>query len=199
MPSVTPSRLCVDIAGMAERAPRISSTFRGLPALWDFRIASEPVVSTVKRVSEAFSATMPLIWGISPARLLKGEAYYPLITSSLASSSPFCTSETSTFFLHAFFPFREGCLCCCGAPVEEDITVFLENSTLSSRYPCDFVNLLRSNRPAHLQTSRTRLSISADLLSPNNLRPLPSRGFLKESSSEPWQDEKKVSIVLLNE
>lgn len=37
------------------------------------------------------------------------------MTSSLTTSSPSWTSETSTFFLHAFFPFREGCLYCWGA------------------------------------------------------------------------------------
>ena len=40
------------------------------------------------------------------------EGTNPLISSSRASSSPACTSVTSTFFLHAFLPLREGCLYC---------------------------------------------------------------------------------------
>lgn len=40
------------------------------------------------------------------------EGTNPLITSSRASSSPACISVTSTFFLHAFLPLRDGCLCC---------------------------------------------------------------------------------------
>jgi hypothetical protein len=43
------------------------------------------------------------------------------MTSSLRSSRPLCTSVILTFFLHAFLPFRDGCLYCCGAAVETDI------------------------------------------------------------------------------
>lgn len=40
------------------------------------------------------------------------------MTSSRTCSSPFWTSVTSTFLRQAFFPFLDGCLCCCGAPAE---------------------------------------------------------------------------------
>lgn len=59
-PSVTPSRLRLDTIGTAERAAMISSILRGLLVLWDFLMASEPVVSRVNRASEGFSATIPL-------------------------------------------------------------------------------------------------------------------------------------------
>ena len=42
----------------------------------------------------------------------------PLIISSRAFSSPACISETSTFFLHALFVFRDGCLYCCGGSID---------------------------------------------------------------------------------
>ena len=78
-------------------------------------------MSSVKRDSEGFSAMIPLyvcqsslgspctftIWGTNP-----------LITSFRTSSSPACTSVTWTFFLHAFLPLREGCLCCRGASLD---------------------------------------------------------------------------------
>ena len=44
--------------------------------------------------------------------VLRIEDTNPLSSSSRASSSPACTSVTSTFFLHAFLPLRDGCLCC---------------------------------------------------------------------------------------
>lgn len=37
-------------------------------------------------------------------------------SSSLASSKPSSTAEMSTFLRHAFFPLREDCLGCVGAP-----------------------------------------------------------------------------------
>jgi hypothetical protein len=43
---------------------------------------------------------------------------YPVITSSCTSLRPFSISVVSTFFLQAFLPFREGCLCCAGAATE---------------------------------------------------------------------------------
>jgi hypothetical protein len=42
--------------------------------------------------------------------------------SSRKRSRPLCTSVMSTFFLHAFLPFRDGCLNCCGAAFEIDIS-----------------------------------------------------------------------------
>jgi hypothetical protein len=72
-------------------------------------------------------------------------AAYPWIICSRTFSNPSCNSVTSTFFLHAFLPLREGCLCCCGAAmasvfgamfVKKDLCQHLLLSVESSRRGC---------------------------------------------------------------
>src|SRR5690606_32289534 len=41
---------------------------------------------------------------------------YPFVISSRTVSRPSSTSKTSTFFLHAFLPFLDGCFVVAGAP-----------------------------------------------------------------------------------
>ena len=59
----------------------------------------------------------------------------PLITSSRTVSSPSSTCVRSTFFLHAFLPFREGCLNCCGADIDlEAILLYCSKFTVEVRH-----------------------------------------------------------------
>ena len=79
-------------------------------------------MSTAKSSSAVFSERIPLRW-LSQSRTSQGIRFlsYPCITSSRTFSSPVCTSLTSTFLRQAFFPFLDGCLCCCGASFTVDI------------------------------------------------------------------------------
>lgn len=81
----------------------------------------------------------------------------PLITSSRACSSPIWTSDTSTFFLHARFPLREGCLCCCGASTDRSI-VPVAAFDISDR--C-------SNRLAQFSNLQTSITRSGQILAPS--------------------------------
>lgn len=85
--------------------------------LYGFRAFGVEGKEEIRRLFGNDTTVVPLGLAQNPdIRII--ECTNPLITSCRASSSPACTSVTSTFFLHAFLPLREGCLCCRGASVD---------------------------------------------------------------------------------
>ena len=79
--------------------------------LYGFRAFSVEGKEGIRRLFGNDTTVVPLGLAQNPDKWII-EGTNPLITSCRASSSPACTSVTSTFFLHAFLPLRDGCLCC---------------------------------------------------------------------------------------
>lgn len=77
---------------------------------------SEPSMSTANISSAFFSDMMPLIpCQTSATTYPSRQCTYPEMSSCRTLSRPLSISVTSTFLRHAFFPFLDGCLYCCGA------------------------------------------------------------------------------------
>lgn len=125
----------------------ISSALRPfLTCLGNFLgMRESPETSRVKRSSEALSRITPLISLLVQSLQSRSIEAYPRIISSFNSSRPFWTSVTSTFFLHAFLPFRDGCLNCFGASplvAAFDLTTGILNGTAISK-TCLYQRMLK--------------------------------------------------------